>query len=384
MGVIGYEIRRGNFDPAGLTLLDDAARRVGAANFLERLRRGATPRVFERYLEHAPVGVICTHDAIGDLVPHVAPVADSLGLLIPDGEGNTWILAFDSPRIESLTEGDRRLWVQVALHLGASARLARQPGSLEDPEVEAIMDASGRLVHGSDALTPAAREQLRRAVLRVDRARTRRLRSTPDEALALWGGLLAGRLSLVDHFDTDGRRYIVARRNEPRPPFFDGLAPRERQVAFYCSVGFTTKETAYALGVSASTVRTHLSSALRKLGMRRRIDLVVLSRQLLESAFRAAAGSPARSTAEPAALSLGEPGDLDAICVPDAAPQIPGSLSEAEREIASLLVRGRSHEEIARTRARSPSTIANQIQAIYRKLGVSSALELAAVLRWDT
>jgi DNA-binding NarL/FixJ family response regulator len=56
------------------------------------------------------------------------------------------------------------------------------------------------------------------------------------------------------------------------------------------------------------------------------------------------------------------------------------SLTEAERQILSSLLQGEPNVVIARSRGTSPSTIANQVAAIYRKLGVRSRRELRARL----
>ena len=55
-------------------------------------------------------------------------------------------------------------------------------------------------------------------------------------------------------------------------------------------------------------------------------------------------------------------------------------LTAAEREVALDAARGLSNVMIARGRSRSPRTIANQLASIYRKLGVASRAELAALL----
>lgn len=53
-------------------------------------------------------------------------------------------------------------------------------------------------------------------------------------------------------------------------------------------------------------------------------------------------------------------------------------LTEAERDVALAVARGLSNAEIAKTRGASPRTIANQVAAILKKLGVSSRVALAA------
>lgn len=55
-------------------------------------------------------------------------------------------------------------------------------------------------------------------------------------------------------------------------------------------------------------------------------------------------------------------------------------LSPAEREVAALAREGLSNAEIARARGVAVRTIANQLASIFRKLGVGSRVELAAVL----
>lgn len=53
-------------------------------------------------------------------------------------------------------------------------------------------------------------------------------------------------------------------------------------------------------------------------------------------------------------------------------------LTSAERDVCRRLLRGRSNAEIAQARGRSDRTIANQVAAIFHKLGVGSRAELAA------
>jgi DNA-binding NarL/FixJ family response regulator len=64
-----------------------------------------------------------------------------------------------------------------------------------------------------------------------------------------------------------------------------------------------------------------------------------------------------------------------ALVVDDGAP---APLTTAEWEVARLAARGMSNLEIARDRATSPRTIANQLASAFRKLGVQSRSELAA------
>lgn len=59
---------------------------------------------------------------------------------------------------------------------------------------------------------------------------------------------------------------------------------------------------------------------------------------------------------------------------------LPRTLTHAEREVLALLLDGQKNSAIAEARGTSARTVANQIQAIFKKLGVSSRSELVALL----
>jgi DNA-binding CsgD family transcriptional regulator len=75
-------------------------------------------------------------------------------------------------------------------------------------------------------------------------------------------------------FERNGAKYIVARENQSQVRGLASLSDRERQVAAYLAIGQSTKETAYALGISDATVRVLLARAASKLGVRTRADLL--------------------------------------------------------------------------------------------------------------
>jgi DNA-binding NarL/FixJ family response regulator len=118
----------------------------------------------------------------------------------------------------------------------------------------------------------------------MDRARAKTDRTSPDEITEHWRALVGGRWSLLDEFDSDGRRFIVARRNDLAASD-PNLSERERQVAAYLAAGLSNKEIAYQLGLSVSTVGTHARRIARKLGATGRVTLVEgCARYLSESA----------------------------------------------------------------------------------------------------
>ncbi|MCK2215264.1 LuxR C-terminal-related transcriptional regulator [Actinomadura sp. ATCC 31491] len=69
---------------------------------------------------------------------------------------------------------------------------------------------------------------------------------------------------------------LPARHRGGTRGYGDALSPRERDVARLAASGRTNKEIAQELFLSAKTVERHLSSVLRKLGLRSRIELALM------------------------------------------------------------------------------------------------------------
>lgn len=124
------------------------------------------------------------------------------------------------------------------------------------------------------------REFVRAVALRADRARHVLNNLDYDHARRLWEGLLSGRWTLLDWFDSEGRRFIIAKRSDERPHPARGLTPRERQVALYAALGQSSKAIAYELGISPSRVSALLKASMAKLGVRSKAQLVVMVRAL--------------------------------------------------------------------------------------------------------
>ena len=208
-------------------------------------------------------------------------VQDVLGLVARDPSGHAIVMSVPSPDLRRPSRGEQLRWSRVAAHIGAGARLRRALHELTEHDLadgaEAILSPAGTVVH---AETPAqgkgARESLRRAAKAIDRARSKATRADEDEALDIWQGLVAGRWSLVDRFDTDGRRYLVARKNEPDVQIPRALTARERHVLAYAAMGQPLKLIGYSLGLSVSTVSVNRRSAMRKLGLRTHAEVVAL------------------------------------------------------------------------------------------------------------
>jgi DNA-binding NarL/FixJ family response regulator len=97
---------------------------------------------------------------------------------------------------------------------------------------------------------------------------------------ALWRALVEGRFRLVERFERNGQRYYVLRENLEEAQSFRQLEPRERRLATILGWGESEKAAAYALGVTPSAISAILKTTLAKLGLRSRVDLVLLVRSL--------------------------------------------------------------------------------------------------------
>lgn len=196
----------------------------------------------------------------------------------PEGRGVAICAAQRSE--QNLDRRTQRLWARVAAHIAAARRLRESLTASKTP-VEAVFTPGGRVEHlEGEAATPNARDLLRAAVLRQERARGKLRRAAPEAATEMWTALVSGRWSLVDRFERGERRYIVARSNEPGLRDPRALSPRERVIVQLAVLGKSSKLIAYELGLAPSTVASHLSTAMRKLGVKSRVALIRLATSL--------------------------------------------------------------------------------------------------------
>lgn len=207
-------------------------------------------------------------------------IVDYLALRTVEPGGHGVVVTAAQLRERRVEQRARRLWARVAGHIAAARRLraalaASTSTAPAAAEPDAVLTPGGKVEHAAgDATSRTARDALRDAVLRQERARGRERRRDPEGATEAWGALVSGRWSLVDQFERGGRRYLVARRNPHELPDPRALTPRERAVAHLAALGKPSKLVAYELGLAESTVATHLAAALRKLGCASRVELV--------------------------------------------------------------------------------------------------------------
>jgi DNA-binding NarL/FixJ family response regulator len=297
---------------------------------------------------------------------HPRDIVDCVRALGVSPGGPGIVLAAPRSSQSSTPHEEARAWSRAMVHVAAALRLRRRLGEMAASHLaeggDAVVRLDGRVEHATnDARAPEARDALREAAVRIDRARGSLRNEGDDEALASWEGLVDGRWSLVDRFDRDGRHYLVALENTPAPRGPRALTPAERAVVGYATLGWSNKEIAYALGLGVGTVGTHLGRAMARLGARNRVELSRFAAELSDAGARR---SWIRVGLERiAVVSLGSLG-------------VRALLSRAEEQIAALASRGLSNDDIARERGTASRTVANQLHSIYRKLGLSSRSEL--------
>jgi DNA-binding CsgD family transcriptional regulator len=213
-----------------------------------------------------------------------SPYRDAVGIFAGDTDGRTIQLSFGIPKASPprLPQRTQHQLKHFAAHLTSGARLRHAPHR-DQHTTDAVLDPGGRVLDAAGlASTKEAREQLSDAARRIDRARGRLRRARPDEALQLWQGLVDGTWSLVERSESDGKRYIVARRNAPGVRDPKALTLPERSVLAFAAMGYQNKYIAYSLGYSPSAVVTRLRSAQRKLGLASRSELIAWFAGLVE------------------------------------------------------------------------------------------------------
>lgn len=202
---------------------------------------------------------------------------DMIGFKVRDPSGAGLLVVAALPEIREVSRREREPWEMCAAHVAAALRLRRTLTSDSFTGAEAVLEPDGSVAHAEGSATSRdARAVLREAVLATERARGPLRKTDPTEALELWQALVAGRWSLVEQFDSDGHRYLVARRNAPKVRDPRGLSPRESQVVAYAALGHSTKLIGYELGVAPSTIAKHLTSAMTKLRVSTRGELMQL------------------------------------------------------------------------------------------------------------
>ncbi|QDG49418.1 hypothetical protein FIV42_01295 [Persicimonas caeni] len=292
-------------------------------------------------------------------IAHARELLDFEMLRVDDADGQGWMFSVLRKDFCTIPARRRDVWERVGAHIAAGARLRMKLSKPDLDGAAAVYDGAAKTLNINEP--SLQRKDRRHRLMELIEARQHAediAGNSPLEALDLWGGLVDGQWSLLDVVDSDGRTYTVLRENPLRVRSSVSLTERERQVAWLVGRGHHVKLVAYELGLSASTIRSQLRSALRKLNLDDRSSLCRLV---------------ANITAPDTVTSLD---GLGVLALAEAPVHIPESLTDAEREVARLLYEGLSNREIAEHRGTATRTVANQLASIYAKLGVASRDDL--------
>ncbi|MBS2016399.1 MAG: hypothetical protein JST00_26175 [Deltaproteobacteria bacterium] len=295
-----------------------------------------------------------------DSAARLVPVADQICFNAANADGTGIAIAVNVGVRRRLPPAHRRRIEMLTAHVAAAARIA---GAVER-RAAAVFDPSGKAAHVERQHESRLRT-LREHVTTLERVRAASARRDPDDALRAWQALVAGEYTLLDRFESDGRRFVVAVSNAPTVRDPRGLTDREAVVAAWAARGHSDKLIAYELGIAPATVAVLLSRVLRKLRLRTRAEL------------------PTALRAPECVERVDVDGDTKLIVMsatPTTAESILAKLTNEERDVARSVLRGLRNEEIALERKVSRKTVANQLTSIYRKLGVGGRVELAKLL----
>jgi len=229
---------------------------------------------------------MCSETASLSTLPALKPLADAgvvdvinINAFDPSGVG-VWLGApLGAERKRRPHEAET--WTRIAAHIGSAFRLRRRSAYAHSPnEATAVLDTRGRIEHAqSGRVADRMRHKLREAVERMERARGPMRRRDADGAIELWRTLVDAELTLLDHFERGGKRYIIAVAN-PHEELSQVIAlpQREREVVVAAAAGRSNKLIAYELGIAHSTVRVLLARAAQRFHVKSRRELVSLLR----------------------------------------------------------------------------------------------------------
>lgn len=200
-------------------------------------------------------------------------VKDILIVNAHEVEGRTLTITIPVGRVMSPTPGVANGMARVARHIATALRLRHAIGAdhahVRSFQPDAVFDQRGACVHAEgDTRTPRELDSLTTAIGNLVRRREHLQRSDPDRVVDLWKALIAGRWSVVAAIDSDGRRHLLVKKNEPELPEPAALSGGDRHLLALFALGHSAKLVAYELGLSPSNVSLRLHAALGKLGMR--------------------------------------------------------------------------------------------------------------------
>jgi DNA-binding NarL/FixJ family response regulator len=199
------------------------------------------------------------------------------------------------------------------------------------------------------------------------------LEHTPLAWSEVWHKLVTAQIRYRAAMWTDGKCIVVFRSSSATHRQFT-LSIREQNVLLRTLRGDRQKVIANESRIAASTVANCLKNAMQKLGFQTRLDAAPLAALILNNS------EPVR--AERANCSVFSATEADYILASVPRPDWSSfeEVTKSERQIASLIVEGKTNTEIATIRETSVHTVENQVAALFRKLDASGRFDLLRVL----
>lgn len=190
---------------------------------------------------------------------------------------------------------------------------------------------------------------------------------------AIWRALSRGEL-VVHRISSNGpNTLVVFVERSPNEAEANGLSDMSRAILERVLDGTSLKVIAMEADVSLSSASTRFSTAAKSLGLPGRIAALPVVLAELRCADRV------NSQATAAAYRLWGEGVRYLVMIsPRADVELAWQLPPAEFEACELFLHGLSYRQIAKRRRTSVRTIANQLSAVFRRLGISGRLQLLA------
>jgi len=181
----------------------------------------------------------------------------------------------------------------------------------------------------------------------------------------LWGELTTGQTRVVDSFIDEERCYLLLCQPSASP--CHGLSERRRAILERLLCGQSIKASALDFGLSQSTICQEAKAALQQFGLectpnRANPLLAMLARAAVD-------GQLTRSATVAHFVDSERMFRVVSVARPDG--RLAPILPPAEFAVVRGLLEGRNYLQIAVNRGTSTRTVANQLAAAFRRLGVS-------------
>lgn len=212
-------------------------------------------------------------------------IVDSLGIIIPRQQKRTMFLVARQNQVRPVPIKVRRRWANLQKHITAVNDLrCRIEDDLWDEQTCLWFDEQGEYQSGREQVDVTIRQRLRAAIRLRDSALSRGKTADVASVEDFYTNVLNGQWALVDHFDSDGKRHVVAIPVAGDSEFLRAFTPRERQILDRLRRGESNKIIGSELGISTGAVASHLHKVYRKLGVQDRASAVNMATILWKTA----------------------------------------------------------------------------------------------------